>query len=126
MNALERMKREKIGISADDMCGVTAYGKFKKFVVLGIAAGCDPDINIYPFSFSRQGCDEGLDVVFIEVSLQIFSVQYIVKLGEHWIRKKNLSLEKCQIESFARLGIGQEQGADEYVRIENETQLFAL
>jgi len=120
------MECKKIRIACDDMSGTTAYGEFKEFVVFCVAASRDVHSDIHPFSLARQCCDKRLDIVLIEVALQVLSAQYVVKFGEYCIREKDFPLEKRQIESFARLGIRQEQGADENIGIENETQLFAF
>lgn len=73
MNALKRVEDKKVGVTGDDMRGVAAYGKLKKFVILRIAAGRDANIDIYPFSLVRKGCNKEPDILLIDIAAKLLS-----------------------------------------------------
>ena len=85
------MEREKIRVASHNMGSPAAYGKLQEFVVLGIAASRNPNINIYPLCFARQNRNEGPDVLFVDIFSETFSTQNFAQLGKHRKREQQLS-----------------------------------
>lgn len=126
MDALEGMEREKVNVATDDVSRVASHSEFEELVVLGIAASCYLYIHINPWGLACQRGQKIANVFLIDVSPELFSAQHLVEFDEHCKRKQNLTFSKRQIKNFTRLRIGQEQSANEDVRIEDAAQLGAL
>jgi hypothetical protein len=126
LDALEGMEREKVNVATDDVGGVPTHSEFEELVVLGIAASCDLHIHINPLGLACQRGQKIPNIFLIDVSPELFSAQNLVEFHEHSKRKQNLAFSKRQIKNLTRLRIGQEQSADEDVRIEDAAQLSAL
>ena len=85
------------------MGGVATYRQFKKLVVLGITAHCNAHIDVHPFGLPRQGCKKRLNIVLINVSLQVLSVQNFVQFSENCKGKQKLSFSEGELKSLTRL-----------------------
>jgi hypothetical protein len=120
------MEREKVNVATDDVGRVPTHSEFEELVVLGIAASCYLHIHINPLGLARQRGKKIPNVFLIDVSPELFSAQNLVELGEHCKRKQHLPFSERQVKNLTRLRIGQEQSANEDVRIEDAAQLGAL
>ena len=52
MNASEGVESDQVSIAGDDAFRQPAYGKFQEFIVFGIAAGNDLQIDVDPLSLA--------------------------------------------------------------------------
>ncbi len=126
LNALERIEREKVRVTRDDVGRTATDTEFEELVVLGITASRYLHIHIDPLRFARQSREKNSNIFLINIPAELFSAQNFVEFGEYSKRKQDFSFSESEIESVARLRIGQEQCADEDVRIEDAAQLCAL
>jgi len=102
------------------------HSEFDKLVVLRIAAGCYPHIDVDPLSLVRQSSEKTSDVFLIEISAEVLSAQNFAEFSECGQGKKYLCSLQRQVDGKATLRIGQEQSADNNFCIEDAAQLCAL
>ncbi len=126
LNAPKRMEREEVRVTGDDVGRMATDREFEELVVLGITASRNLHIHIDPLSFARQSREKDANVFFSDIPAELFSAQNFVEFGEYSKRKQDFSFSQRQIKRLARFRIGQEQRADENVRIEDAAQLRAL
>lgn len=82
MNALERVKREKVRVTGDDVGGMAADGELEELVVLGVPASGYPRPNVDPLSLAGQSCEKRSDVFLIDVLPELLSIQNFIEFGE--------------------------------------------
>ena len=103
-----------------------ADGEFQEFVILRVTAGNNPHAHIDPLGLARQRCDKHSDIFLLDISTEIFSAQNFVEFSEGHKGEQDFALSLRRVKSFARFRIGQEQRADDDVRIEDAAQLRAF
>ena len=126
LNAPEWIEGKKIGVTRYDVGRTATHSEFEEHVVLRITASCNPHVHINPLSLAGQGREETSNIFLINIPPELFSAQNLVEFGKHGKGKQNFSLLERQIKSLSRLRIGQEQCADQDVRIQDAAQLCAL
>ncbi len=83
LNALERIEREKVRVTGDDVGRVATDREFEELVVLGITASCNLHIHIDPLSFARQSREKNSNIFLVHISPELFSAQNLVEFGEY-------------------------------------------
>lgn len=79
------------------MRGMATYRKFKKFVVLGVAASREAHVDLDPFSLPRQSRDKDSNIVLINIPAELFSAQHFVEFSENGEGEQQTPFMKRQL-----------------------------
>ncbi len=121
-DALERSQRKQVCIPGNEVGGAAARSELEKFVVFRVAANSDARPDFHPFGLAGEGCEEPPHVFFINIFPELLSTENLVQLGQGGPRDEDLSVRERAVESVSRNGLGEEEGADQDVGIEDEAQ----
>jgi hypothetical protein len=126
LDPLERIQRNQVGVTRNNVCCVPAHREFEELIVLWITASRNSHINLDPFRLARQSRQEAPNIFLVYVSKEFFPAENLGELGERHKGKQDSTFLECQFERSARLRVGQEQRTNQNVCIEDAAQLRAL
>lgn len=73
MNTLEGVEHDQISVARDEVIRLSTYSKFKKFIVLWVAAYNDLQIDVNPLGLARQGGEKTPNILLIDVPAESLS-----------------------------------------------------
>jgi len=126
LDSPERAQREKVGVARNNFRRIAAHGEFEEFVVFGITASRDSHVNFNPFGLARQSSQKTSNIFLIYVLTELFPPEDLIKLGERCKGEQDFSFSKNLLKGMTGLRIGQKQGTNQNVGIEDAAQLRAL
>ncbi len=100
---MERVEREKVRVTGDDVSRMATHSEFEELVVLRITASCYLHIYIDPLSLARQGREKTSNIFLIDIPTEVFSAQNFVEFSEYGKGKQDFSFSERQVKSLARL-----------------------
>lgn len=108
LNTAERIQREKVGVASDDVCSVSTHRKFQELVVLCISASPYLDVDLHPFSLTRQSREKASNIFLLHIAAEPLSAQDFMEFGQRRERNQDSSFPQSNIKCVARFRIEQE------------------
>ena len=108
LNSLERIQREKVGVTRNNVRRAPAHREFQELIVFRITASRNSYINLNPFRLERQSRQKASNIFFVYISKKFFPPEDLIDFCERRKREQDSSLLDSQFKRMTRFRIGQE------------------
>lgn len=120
------MKHEQVFVARHNVRRMAADGKGEKLVILWIPTGGYLLVNFNPLCFSRERGEKSPNVFFIDIAVELLTMEDLKQLLEDRPGEQNGSVALHLIDSGSRSGARRKRCAYKHIGVEDTAQSIAL